>query len=230
MLSPLKLSRLKLSHLKGPWQSPPPEPQAANSPSGSRSLRILARQSSPSVALTPGAAELNSLQNIKTHLDLILLALEALTGIGSEAVLQTATQLGLADLVPDRVSLWRLRQSNPLRRGSGGRKRLDVEEARSLVLISCVLAQQYQQKIRQAIELLEQLTASQRPPHQHPLLGDYLDKFTNIYQERMVEDTSPGVLSDLALKLLVDLLFYSSASGSRRLWLALLTCGHPPGH
>ena len=55
-------------------------------------------------------------------------------------------------------------------------------------------------------------------------MGDYIDAFSNIYQERMEDDEkiSTNLLSQLALKLLIDLLFYSSSSGHRRLWLALL--------
>jgi hypothetical protein len=156
-------------------------------------------------------------------LDLILLALEALAGIGSEAMLQAASKLNLEG-VTDRVSLWRLRQASPLRKGSGGRKKLDVEEARSLVLICCELAQNHQELIRRAVGLLEQLTAEDRPLHSLSLLGDYLDTFTNTYQERMLdgEDIPPDELTPLALKLLIDLLFYSSPGGPRRLWLALL--------
>jgi Protein of unknown function (DUF3038) len=173
----------------------------------------------------PDAAQIDS---IKAQLDLVLLALEALTGIGSEAMLQAAVELGLDHVIADRVSLWRLRQSNPLRRGTGGRKKLDVEEARSLVLISTHLAQQHQLTIRRAVELLETLTVNHRPPHQAALLGDYLDNFTQIYQDRMTaESTTTEALSDLALKLLVDLLFYSSGSGPRRLWLALMDRAHP---
>ena len=63
-----------------------------------------------------------------------------------------------------------------------------------------------------------------REPHQAALLGDYLDAFNNTYQERMEDGDalSPTVLTNLALKLLIDLLFYSAANGSRRLWLALM--------
>jgi hypothetical protein len=163
------------------------------------------------------------LDNIKAQLDLVLLALEALVGIGSEAMLQAAADLQLSDIVADRVSLWRLRQSSPLRKGQG-RKRLDVEEARSLVLITCHLAKQNQELIRRAVGLLEQLTEQNREPHQAALLGDYLDHFNNTYQERMEdgEDTPPNQLTHLALKLLIDLLFYSAPNGSRRLWMALL--------
>ncbi|MEC4818934.1 MAG: DUF3038 domain-containing protein [Scytonema sp. PMC 1069.18] len=162
--------------------------------------------------------------NIKTQLDLVLLALETLTGIGSEAMLQAAAHLNLESKVPDRVALWRLRQSNPLRKGQGGRKKLDVEEARSLVLIICYLAKQHQELIRRAVALLEQMAESNREPHQAALLGDYIDAFCNTYQERMEEDEaiSTDELTYLALKLLIDLLFYSGPGGHRRLWLALI--------
>ncbi|MBD2042409.1 DUF3038 domain-containing protein [Microcoleus sp. FACHB-672] len=164
------------------------------------------------------------LDNIKAQLDLILLALEALAGIGSEAMLKAAVDLKIESMVADRVALWRLRQSSPLRKGQGGRKKLDVEEARALVLISCYLAKQNQELIRRAVGLLEQLAEQNRQPHQAALIGDYLDTFCNTYQERMEdgESVSPDTLTHLALKLLIDLLFYSGPGGSRRLWLALL--------
>ncbi|MDP5338481.1 MAG: DUF3038 domain-containing protein [Nodularia sp. (in: cyanobacteria)] len=162
--------------------------------------------------------------NIKTQLDLVLLALETLTGIGSEAMLSAAINLNLESRVPDRVALWRLRQSNPLRKGQGGRKKLDVEEARSLVLINCYLAKQHQELIRRAVGLLEQMAENKREPHQAALLGDYIDAFCNTYQERMEEDDqiTTDLLTHLALKLLVDLLFYSAPGGHRRFWLALI--------
>jgi hypothetical protein len=163
-------------------------------------------------------------ENIKTQLDLVLIALESLTGIGSEAMLSAAVNLNLESKVPDRVALWRLRQSNPLRKSQGGRKKLDIEEARSLVLIICHLAKQHQEIIRQAVGLLEQMTANKQKPHQTALLGDYIDTFCNTYQERMEEEepTSTYLLTHLALKLLINLLFYSASGGHRRLWLALI--------
>lgn len=164
------------------------------------------------------------LDNIKAHLDIILLALEALTDISSDEMLKASEELKLETIIADRVSLWRLRQSNPLRKSSGGRKKLDIEEARALVLIVCHLAKQHHELIRRAVALLEQITEQNKPPHQTALLGDYLDKFTNNYRDRMNEEESiPSEhLSRLALKLLIDLLFYSAANGHRRLWLTLL--------
>lgn len=163
------------------------------------------------------------LDDIKAQIDLVLLALEALAGIGSEAMLQAANVLNLESKVSDRVALWRLRQSNPLRKGEGGRKKLDVDEARSLVFISCYLAKQHQELIRRAVSLLERVAENKSEPHRVALLGDYIDNFSNTYQQRMEDDSiSTDVLGQLALKLLVDLLFYSSPNGYRRLWLALI--------
>ena len=166
----------------------------------------------------------NQLDNIKAHLDIVILALESIADISSEDMLAAAKELNLESVLADRVSLWRLRQSNPLRKSSGGRKKLDVEEARSLVLIICYLAKQNQELLRRAVSLLEQVTEQQQKPHRIALLGDYLDKFINTYQERMeiAEKNTSEDLSQLALKLLIDLLFYSGNNGHRLLWLAIL--------
>lgn len=180
--------------------------------------------------------ELPQLYQIKAHLDLILLALEALTEISSETMLQAAGELKLQNILSDRLVLWRLRQANPLRKGNSGkdtsskgnsgkstsgRKKLDVDEARAIALITSHIAAQEQNSIRQAVAELEKCTAKKTSPHQQKILGDYLDRFHCLYEERMIP-TSDQDLQKLALKLLIDLLFYSSSTGSRRLWMSLL--------
>lgn len=168
--------------------------------------------------------DLERLDNIKAHLDLILLSLEAIANLSSESILQAAKELNLESTIADRVELWRLRQSNPLRKSSGGRKKLDVEEARSLVLIIAYLARQHQELLRRAVSLLEQVTAQNQQPHHTALLGDYIDKFIDIYQARMTseQEMTSEIVHQLALKLLTDLLFYSGNNGHRLLWLAIL--------
>jgi hypothetical protein len=163
------------------------------------------------------------LENMKCHLDLVLLALEAIANISSEAIIQAAQHLQLESVVGDRLTLWRLRSSNPKRKTTGGRKKLDIEEARSLVLIICYLANQHQELLRRGVSLLEQVTEQNESPHQTALLGNYLDRFINYYQERIAnpQNISLEFLSYLAWKLLSDLLFYSGQNGHRLLWLAI---------
>lgn len=172
--------------------------------------------------LTADALSAEQLRSIKAQLDLVLMAVEALTDIGSDAVLSVAKELQLEETLSDRVGLWRLRQSSPLRKGQG-RKKLDIEEARALVLVVCQLARGYHQQIRQAVAKLEQLSVAGEPPHRAAVLGDYLDNFNNMYCDRMADpNLQTDILTQLSLRLLIDLLFYSAAGGERQLWLALI--------
>lgn len=175
-----------------------------------------------------GSPTPQQLQSIKAQLDLVLLALESLTGLGSDAVLAVADQLGLSEILSDRVNLWRLRQASPLRKGQG-RKKLDIDEARALVLVITHLAMTHQGILRQAVAHLETALEQGRPPHRVALLGNYLDAFIEAYQKRMEADSTstPDDLNPLALKLLIDLLFYSGQGGARKLWLALLDRSQP---
>ena len=50
-----------------------------------------------------------------------------------------------------------------------------------------LFSKQEKELLRRAVSLLEQVTAQNKEPHTMALLGDYLDKFTNLYQERMNE-------------------------------------------
>lgn len=165
----------------------------------------------------------SDLENIKCHLDLVLLALEAIANISSEGIIQAAKDLNLESVIGDRITLWRLRSSNPKRKSSGGRKKLDVEEARSLVIIICYLAKQHQELLRRAVCLLEEISEQNEPPYRIALLGNYLDQFINYYQERISNshNITPKYLSHLAWKLLIDLLFYSGDNGHRLLWIAI---------
>ncbi|MFZ4677804.1 MAG: DUF3038 domain-containing protein [Nodosilinea sp.] len=179
--------------------------------------------SEQNLAQPEGATTPRQLHSIKAQLDLVLLALEALTGLGSDAMLAAAEGLGVSDLLSDRVNLWRLRQASPLRKGQG-RKKLDIDEGRALVLVCCQLAIAHRDTIRQAVARLETTLAQGQAPHRAAQLGDYLDAFSNAYQDRMEADQTATTdeLTTLGLKLLVDLLFYSGAGGSRKLWVALL--------
>lgn len=184
---------------------------------------LSASNSEPNPGSAQGPPTPRQLSSIKAQLDLVLLALEALTGLGSDAMLAAANDLGVSDLLSDRVNLWRLRQASPLRKGQG-RKKLDVDEARALVLVSCHLAIAHRDPIRQAVARLEKALEQGQPPHRTAQLGDYLDAFSNAYQDRMEGDQTATTdeINALGLKLLVDLLFYSGSGGSRKLWVALL--------
>ncbi len=161
---------------------------------------------------------LSQLDNIKPHLDLVLLALEAIASVTAEDVLQAAQELNLNSLVDNHHCA-----------NAEKRKKLDVEEVRPLVVIICHLAKQHQELIRRGVSLLEQVSDEQTNESDYPaLLANYVERFINFSQARSQEQDklTAQSLSQLALKLLIDLLFYSGDNGHRLLWLAIFAAAN----
>jgi len=147
-----------------------------------------------------------------THLDLTLLALQALLNVSDEGVWAAAVELGLEKDLGDRLSL------EQLRRGKFPVSPSHQQQAlQALCQLICVLAREHQETIRRAVALLEQYTQLERPAREAVFLGEYLQRFTQGYLLRSLGTLKLALVESLALKLLVDLLFYSSADGDRHL-------------
>ena len=160
------------------------------------------------------------LYQMQTHLDLVLLASECLIPIDADILLQAALDLDISTTLVEKIQLWSNRDAT---KTDHSLESLTLEQLRSLILIICYINQQYQELIRRAVTLLEQMTAQNQDPAQTTLLGNYLEKFRHFYSNNPEEinlSSEPQV--QLASKLLIDLLFYSGDNGYDRLWLALL--------
>ncbi|ACK64981.1 conserved hypothetical protein [Rippkaea orientalis PCC 8801] len=164
------------------------------------------------------------LDKIKTHLDLVLLGLEALTKINSSDLVSVAQDLGLNIIKVQKWQLWQQRQLSGISPTEETPTPLTIEEARSQIIILCHLCQQNQELIRRAVTLLEQMMTQNKDPLRIGLLQEYCESFNHLYQGGTTESSSLSTeqLAKLAFKLLVDLLFYSTPDGHRRLWLAML--------
>lgn len=163
----------------------------------------------------------------RQQIDLILLAIEALELGGAEAMLVAARELELEDIIKNRVMLWRLRCTNPLRR-SHTRRPLEVEEAKALVVIACHMARRMTVLIRQLLLAYQQLNEKQVPLEHHFRLSEYLERFRAHFRSRMnprrakvTAYNSNEKLNELALSLLSQLLFCTGTSGTQRLWTSL---------
>lgn len=161
------------------------------------------------------------------QIDLLLLAIEALDLDGSEAILVVAKELGLQGIIKNRVALWRIRGTNPLRRYSQ-RRMLTQTEGKALVVIICNLARRLTVLIRQLLLGYQQLSDKQLSLEHHFRLADYLERFRAHFRSRMNPRRS-GVmvyntdekLNQLALDLLEQLLFCTGTYGPQRLWSSL---------
>lgn len=161
------------------------------------------------------------------QIDFLLLAIEALDLDGSEAILIVAKELGLQGIIKNRVALWRIRGTNPLRRYSQ-RRMLTQAEGKALVVIICNLARRLTVLIRQLLLGYQQLSDKQLSLEHHFRLADYLERFRAHFRSRMNPRRS-GVmaystdekLNQLALDLLEQLLFCTGTYGPQRLWSSL---------
>jgi hypothetical protein len=161
------------------------------------------------------------------QIDLILLAIEALELGGSEAILAFAEELDLKGIIKNRVNLWRMRSSNPMRRAHF-RRPLTILEAKALVVIACYIARRLTVVIRQLLMIYQQMYEKQIPPEQNLRLANYLERFRAHFRSRMnsrrsglLALNSDQKLDELAIDLLGQLLFCTGTAGMQRFWISL---------
>lgn len=163
----------------------------------------------------------------RQQIDFLLLAIEALELGGSEAFLADVKELGLQDVISNRVTLWRIRATNPLRRNNQ-RRPLSLTEAKALVVIICNRARRLTVLVRQLLMVYDQLIEKQLSPDHHLRLSNYLERFRAHFRSRMnpkragvIAYSSNEKLNELALDLLGQLLFCTGTAGTQRLWSSL---------
>ncbi len=163
----------------------------------------------------------------RLQIDLMLLAIEALYLGGAEEMLAVSKELELVGIIKNRVALWLLRNTNPLRRYTQ-RRPLAAMEAKALVAIACNLARKLTATIRQLLQDSQQLRSRNIPFNQHLPLAEYLERFRAHFRSRMnpkrsvvVAYDSDEKLDELALNLLGKLLFCTGTAGMQRFWVSL---------
>lgn len=169
----------------------------------------------------------NCPRRTRLDIDLLLLAIEALDLGGSEAILAISQDLELQGIIKNRVALWRLRSTSPLRRYSQ-RRPMTLTEAKALVVIVCSLARRLTVLIRQLLLAYQQLQEKDLSLEHHFRLSEYLERFRAHFRSRMnprragiLAYSSDDSLNQLALELLKKLLFCTGTAGMQRLWISL---------
>jgi hypothetical protein len=164
----------------------------------------------------------------RIQLDWMLLALEALDLNATENIIVGLHELQLQPVIKNRVHLWQLRNTNPLRRFSQ-RQPLDIKEGKALVVLACYLARRQTGTIRQLLRANEQLKAQNLSADHHFRLAQYLERFRGHFLSRMNANrtaiapykSSSEALNELALSLLGQILFCTGTAGMQRLWSSL---------
>lgn len=165
---------------------------------------------------------------IQQQIDLLLLAIEALELGGSEQMLAMVEQLNLETIINNRLTLWRLRCTNPWRR-SYNRVPLTLDQAKALVIIASYRAKQLTVTIRQLLLAEQQMREKNLPVAANFILSAYFDQFRSHFGSRMnarrakvsIYLSSEDDLNELALSLLKQLLFCTGTTGMQRFWISL---------
>ena len=166
--------------------------------------------------------------HLQQQIDLILLAIEALELGGSEYMLATARELGLQNIIKNRVVLWRLRCSNHWRR-SYTRIPLKLDQAKALVIIAGHRAKQLMVLTRQLLVYEQQMREKNLPIEANFRISEYLERFRAHFRSRMnprrtkvaLYLSSEQELNELAMYLLAQLLFCTGTAGIQRFWISL---------
>jgi hypothetical protein len=90
------------------------------------------------------------------------------------------------------------------------------ENLSNLVRVITDKARDNQELIRRAVNLWENIVEQNQSPYEISLLANYLEQLSRKSQLAPKEQ-----IEDLGLKLLIDLLFYSTDNGYDRLWSVL---------
>ncbi len=164
----------------------------------------------------------------RVQIDLILLAIEALDLHGSQTFLTVAQELELQGIIKNRVVLWMMRTTNPLRRYSSQRRSLSLVEAKALVAIASHQARRLTFLIRELLLSYQQMQEKHLPFDHNLRLAEYLERFRAHYRSRMNPKRSAVIayksdekLNELALTLLGQLLFCTGTAGMQRFWIGL---------
>ncbi|MGC9505496.1 DUF3038 domain-containing protein [Baaleninema sp.] len=198
--------------------SNPPQTQTANPQTSKLTLDRL-----PDMPVTHHGCS----RRTRVQLDLALLAIEALNLHGSQDILALAKQLELDGILPNRVTLWRVRNTNPLRRAHR-RRPMSLAEAKALTLIVCYMARRMTLALRQLLKEYQQLVQQQLPLEKSPPLAFYLERFRAHFRSRMNPRRSAILvystdekINELAIALLEQLLFCTGTAGLQRFWVSL---------
>ncbi|MGD1714334.1 DUF3038 domain-containing protein [Dapis sp. BLCC M172] len=172
--------------------------------------------------IQPSVGQTVPLDRIRTKLDMTLLALKVLIAINTESIVQVASKLNIAPKIADELVLI-VGEDKAEKRTVSQNQPLKEEEAQGFILVICHLAKQNQPLIRRAVALMEQMGAQNSKPESITLLREYLSNFKKAYQDYYWnrKNLPPDNPETLALKLLVDLLFYSAPQGCNRLLASL---------
>ena len=156
------------------------------------------------------------------RLDLLLLALETIDLNGAESLYSLSVKLNLKEVLPNKVTIWKLRNNNPMR-NSFNNIDIKIEEFEALIKLTTEMAKFLYPYLRQILQSRDDL--SRNPNAWNEFKNRYIELIserfnTNILKVKRLLD--PNCNDEVFNKLILTLALCNSEDGFLKLRTTLL--------
>ena len=156
------------------------------------------------------------------RLDLLLLALETIDLNGAESLYSLSAKLNLKNVIPDKVTIWKLRNNNPMRNSFNNNK-IKLEEFEALIKLTAEMAKFLYPYIRQILQSRDDFI--RMPQAWNEFKNRYIELISERFNtnsmkvKRLLDHRSND---EIFIKILLTLAFCISDDGFQKLRTTLL--------
>jgi len=150
-------------------------------------------------------------------LDLLLLILETIDLNGIQSIYALSNRLNLNDVLPNKVTIWKLRNNNPLRK-SYVNNNIKIDEFDALIKITAEMSRYLYPYIREILKSKEGIEKNS------VIWNDFNNRFTDLIKERFNIDSmrvkkllNQSENDEILIKSLLTLSLCISNQGSQKL-------------
>ena len=156
------------------------------------------------------------------RLDLLLLALETIDLNGAESLYSLSEKLNLNDVIPNKVTIWKLRNNNPMR-NSFNNNNIKLGEFNALIKLTAEMAKFLYPYIRQILQSRDDLIRNPKP------WNEFKNRYIELISERFNTNSmkvkrllDPGCNDEVFIKIILTLALCISEDGFLNLRSTLL--------
>ena len=111
------------------------------------------------------------------RIDLLLLALETIDLNGSETFFLISNRFNLNDVLPNKVTIWKLRNNNPMRK-SFNNGNISIKEFEALIKLTSEMSKLLYPYIRQILQSRDDINKNSQP------WNEFKDRYLELITER----------------------------------------------
>ena len=153
---------------------------------------------------------------------MLLLALETIDLNGAESLYSLSDKLNLSEVIPNKVTIWKLRNNNPMR-NSFNNNNIKFEEFEALIKLTAEMAKFLYPYIRQILQSRDDL--SRNPKAWNQFKNRYIELISerfNTNSMKVKRLIDPSSNDEVFIKIILTLSFSISDNGFLKLRTALI--------